>query len=90
MNITIEFSKNLTFKQKAHILEDWDEFQKTMVIPSRSLQVVENLKAVLYPKNPEELNTTFWFKELYVAVCRDFADSFVERINFDMLYIKSF
>jgi hypothetical protein len=86
---TVEFIKKLNFVQKENFIRDWDEFQSTMIIPQRSLSIVKDFEKFMHPLGNEDY-TVFWFKALYVAICRDFADSFVEKINFDMLYIKSF
>jgi hypothetical protein len=90
MNITFEYIKNkLTYEDKVNIIKDWDEYNETLSIPQRSLRYVEDLKVLLYPKNPDELNSVFWFKELYVGVCRDFADQLMVRVNFNIDYFHT-
>lgn len=82
MNITFEYiQNNMTNDEKINVIKDWDEYNTTLVIPRRSLLLVEDLKILLYPKDPDSLNTVFWFKELYVGVCRVLADKFIRIIS---------
>lgn len=83
----IEFIKKLDFVQKANFIRDWDEFQITKVIPQRALFIVKDFLKVMYGLE-NETYTVFWFNELYITICRNFADSFVEGVennNFDIL-----
>lgn len=77
---TVEFIKKLDFVQKANFIRDWDEFQSTMIIPQRALSIVKDFEKLMYPLGNENY-TVFWFKELYVAICRDFVNKYIEKVE---------
>lgn len=77
---TVEFIKKLDFVQKANFIRDWDEFQITRIIPQRALSIVKDFLKVTYDLE-NETYIVFWFKELYGAICRDFVNKYIEKVE---------